>query len=189
MNYLEDPKDKLKIRLPYEKYIDNEGGDLFHILTNFQIHIRSGGYNAYVRNFAVYYSEQEIENSKFQSLTKKFNKIEKESDLLKTQLKVLNKEILKDDGVKIYEFDVSNKAAIEKWYKTRVLPFYPLLWIEIQQKHINKTVDYTLRQNVAAKFVSMKLIKSSNTDQNSNIDLYNLGLKGIPLVLESSGFD
>ena len=70
MKFLENPNDKLKIRIPYEKYIVDDNEDTFQILTHFQVHLKSGGYNAYVKSFAVFYSEQEIENSKFQSYSK-----------------------------------------------------------------------------------------------------------------------
>jgi hypothetical protein len=56
MLFLENPKSKLKIRIPYENYTTADS-DLFHLLTHFQVHLRSGGYNAYVQSFAVFYSE------------------------------------------------------------------------------------------------------------------------------------
>lgn len=113
MNLLENPKNKLKIRIPYEKYFKN-AEENFKILTNFQIYLKSGGYNAYVKTFAVFYSEQEIENIKFNSLTKRFTKIQTSADLPLLRLNILNKEEDKEAGVKIIEFDISNKSSIEK---------------------------------------------------------------------------
>lgn len=66
---------------------------------------------------------------------------------------------------------------------------YPLLWVYIKQKYVNTTINYRIRQKVAAKFVSLKLLKSSNASSSSNIDLYNLGLKAIPLNLERAEID
>mmetsp|Transcript_10164 Transcript_10164/g.8969 ORF Transcript_10164/g.8969 Transcript_10164/m.8969 type:complete len:114 (+) Transcript_10164:447-788(+) len=113
MNFLESKKSKLKIRIPLEDYLVDEE-DVFQILSNFQIHLRSGGYNAYIQSFAVFYSEQEIDNTKFNNLTKRFNKIEKSSDLPLSKLKILNKEEDKEAGIKIVEFDVSKRENIEK---------------------------------------------------------------------------
>lgn len=183
MNFLEDKKNKNKIRIPFENYIVDPKVDPFHILTDFQIHLRSGGYNAYVQTFAVFYSEQEIDNKKFQSLTKRFTKAIKSSDIPLLRLNVLNKEEDKDSGIKIYEFDVSKESNMERWFKSKSYDFYPLLWINVKQKYVNKTINYKIRQRVAAKYVSFKLIKSSNANVNSNIDLYNLGMKAIPLRL------
>jgi hypothetical protein len=67
-------------------------------------------------------------------------------------------------------------------------PVYPLLWVQIKQKYVNTTINYKLRQKVAAKFVSLKLLKSSNTNASSNIDVYNLGMKGIPLNFTPASF-
>ena len=66
---------------------------------------------------------------------------------------------------------------------------YPLLWVQIKQKYVNTTINYHIRQKVAAKFVSLKLLKSSGSGATCNIDLYNLGMKAIPLNLSSSDFD
>lgn len=152
----------------------------------FQIHLKSGGYNAYVQSFAVFYSECEIENSKFQSLTKRFTKIEKSNDLNMLRLKIKNKVEDKKCGVKVIEFDVSRTKNVERWLKARNPSIYPLLWVQIKQKYVNTTFEYRIRQKVAAKFISLKLLKSSNSSPSSNIDLYNLGLKAIPLHIESS---
>lgn len=189
MNFLEDAKNKNKIRIPFENYIVDPRDDPFHILTDFQIHLRSGGYNAYIQTFAVFYSEQEIDNSKFQALTKRFNKVVKSSDLPLLRLNTFHKEENKDAGIKIYEFDVSKTSSLERWFKTKSFGIYPLLWITVKQKYVNKTINYKIRQRVAAKYISFKLIKSSNSNSNSNIDLYNLGLKSIPVRLETSELD
>lgn len=188
MKFLESKKNKLRIRIPIEKYIiDNH--DNFHFLKNFQIHLRSGGYNAYVESFAVFYSEYEIDNVKFHAYTKKFTKVNKVSDLPALKLKVHNKEEDKKWGIKIVEFDVSKTRHIDKWFKTRDSPIYPLLWIHIRQKYVNTTINYKIRQRVAAKFISLKLLKSSNTSSTCNIDLYNLGIKGVPLDLSTPVFE
>lgn len=180
MLFLENPKNKLKIRIPYEKYLTSDK-ELFHLLTHFQVHLRSGGYNAYVQSFAVFYSQWEIENSKFQSMTKRFVKVENSSDIAQLKLKVKHKEEDKKWGIKIVEFDVSKTKSIERWFKLKNPPVYPLLWVQIKQKYVNSTFTYKLKQKIAARFISLKLLKSCNANANSNIDVYNLGLKGIPL--------
>mmetsp|Transcript_3353 Transcript_3353/g.3090 ORF Transcript_3353/g.3090 Transcript_3353/m.3090 type:complete len:123 (+) Transcript_3353:83-451(+) len=114
MNFLEDKKNKNKIRIPYENYIVDPKADPFHILTDFQIHLRSGGYNAYVQTFAVFYSEKEVDNKKFQSLTKRFTKAIKPTDIPLLRLGVFHKEDEKDSGIQIYEFDISNESSIER---------------------------------------------------------------------------
>ena len=91
MKFLQSKKSKLLIRIPYEKYLVDKS-DLFYILKNFQIHLRSGGYNAYVETFAVFYSEYEVDNTKFHNLTRRFVKAEKMSDLMQLKLKIHNKE-------------------------------------------------------------------------------------------------
>jgi hypothetical protein len=117
-------------------------------------------------------------------------KVEKSGDVYsKLKLKVLNKQEFKKWGVKIYEFDVSEPKHIERWYKLKNPHVYPLLYVEIQQKYVNQTIDYEIKQNVAAKFLGIKLLKSSNSSSSSNIDLYNLGLKTIPLKLDVSKTD
>lgn len=114
MSFLESKKNKLRIRIPYEKYLSSND-DLFHLVTNFQVHLRSGGYNAYVRSFAVFYSEQEIDNTKFHLLTKRFHKIDKLKDISKiTKLKIHHQEEESKSGIKIVEFDVSDTKAIER---------------------------------------------------------------------------
>lgn len=182
MNFLVKPKDKLKIRVPYEKYL-TEDKDWMHLITNFQVHIRSGGYNAYVKSFAVFYSDEEIKNSKFNLLTKRFTRVKEFADISKLKLKVKNVENFEDSGIKIVEFDVTKIKNIERWFKVKSPGIYPLLWIYWKQKYVNKTVDYKITQNVAGRFISLKLIETTNQNATSNIDLYNLGLKGIPLDL------
>ena len=113
MNFLEDPKNKLKIRIPYEKYVVDDH-DMFHLIKNFQIHLRSGGYNAFVRSFAVFYSEVEVDNAKFHAMTKRFNKVNKYQDLNLLKLKSHNTEEDKKSGIKIVEFDLSKTKAIER---------------------------------------------------------------------------
>lgn len=188
MKFLESKKNKLRIRIPYEQYlVDNS--DMFYLLKNFQIHLRSGGYNAYVETFAVFYSEYEIDNVKFHALTKKFNKTLQMSDVSQLKLKIHNKEEDKKWGIKIVEFDVSKTKYIDRWFKVRNSPVFPLLWIHIKQKYVNTTINYKIRQNVAAKFISLKLIKSMNPSASSNIDMYNLGLKAVPLDLSIKDID
>lgn len=113
MNFLENPKDKMKIRIPYEKYVVDDSDD-FHLIKNFQVHLRSGGYNAFVRSFAVFYSECEVDNLKFQTMTKRFNKVVKSQDLSLLKLKIKNTEEDKKSGIKIVEFDLSKTKNIER---------------------------------------------------------------------------
>ena len=114
MDFIESKKNKLRIRIPYEKYTTSSD-DIFHLITNFQIHLKSGGYNAYVQSFAVFYSEAEIDNTKFQLLTKRFMKIDKKGNLTSaTKLKVRHEEEDIKSGIKIVEFDVSNTKSIER---------------------------------------------------------------------------
>jgi hypothetical protein len=95
MDFLVKQKNKLKIRIPYEDYVLNEE-DNFQILKTFQIHLRSGGYTAYVKSFAVFYSETEVQANKFSVMTKNFMKVEKSGDVYsKLKLKVLNKQEFK----------------------------------------------------------------------------------------------
>ena len=65
---------------------------------------------------------------------------------------------------------------------------FPLLWVNIKQKYVNTTINYKIRQNVAAKFLSVKLIKGSNASATSNIDVYNFGIKAVPLDLTLRDF-
>ena len=180
MDFLVKPKDKLKIKIPYEKYL-SDSNSWFYLLKNFQIHLRSGGYNAYVRSFAVFYSESEVRNSKFVAMTKRFLKVKTFADLPNLKLDVLWDEEDTKSGVRVVEFDVSKKSRVERWLKTKDPSIYPLLWVYINQKFVTQTVDYKIKQNVAGQYVSIKLLTSSNPNSYSNIDLYNLCLKGIPL--------
>lgn len=113
MEYLIKPNDKLKIRIPYENYVD-ESSYGFHLLKNFQIHLRSGGYNAYIRSFAVFYSEREVKNSKFTAMTKRFLKIKSFDDIEKSKLDVFCHEEDTKNGVEVVEFDLSNKSKVER---------------------------------------------------------------------------
>jgi hypothetical protein len=113
MKFLESSKNKLKIRIPYEKYVTIDS-DMFHILKTFQIHLKSGGYNAYAQSFAVFYSECEIENDKFNSMTKRFTKALKYPDLNQLRLKIHHKDENKKSGVKVVEFDVSKTKNVER---------------------------------------------------------------------------
>jgi hypothetical protein len=65
---------------------------------------------------------------------------------------------------------------------------FPLLYVEIKQKYMNTTINYKIRQTIAAKFISLKLLQGTNTAASSNIDLYNLGLMTVPINLESKSF-
>jgi hypothetical protein len=113
MKFLESKKNKLRLRIPYENYLSSSE-DKFHILKQFQIHLKSGGYNAYIKSFAVFYSETEVENIKFTIMTKRFTKLKASQDISILKLKVLNKEVDKKNGIKIYEFDVSDPKEIER---------------------------------------------------------------------------
>lgn len=182
LDFLIKPKDKLKIRIPYEKYMADDN-DWFHLIKNFQIHLKSGGYNAYVKTFAVFYSESEISNTKFVLMTKRFTKIKTFADIPHLKLDVKWREEDTKNGVEIVELDVSNRKKVERWLKTKDPGVYPLLWISIKQKYMVAEINYKIKQNVAGRFVSLKLLTSSNPNSYSNIDLYNLGLKGTLLEL------
>lgn len=186
--WYEDGGYKLKIRVPYEKYI-KEDADNFQLLKTFQVHLNSGGYNAYIRTFAVFYSESEVDNTKFQVMTRRFHKAKAEADLQCLKLDIHHKEEDKKSGIKIIEFSVASKKKIERWLRLKNPPFYPLLWIRIRQKYWKSTINYKIRQRVAAKYISLKLLTSSNDSPSANIDLYNLGLKGVSLNLTDSAFE
>lgn len=189
MNFLEDPPKKMRIRIPFEEYVASPR-DPFHLITHFQVHLKSGGYNAFIKSFAVFYSEIEIDNFKFQSMTRRFMKVKSMHDLVHyLKLKVKHSEDDKKSGLKIVEFDLDKKKNIERWLRLKNPKFYPLLWVQVKQKYSNITVNYRLRQRVAAKFISLKLISSSNGSSSSNIDLYNLGLKGVPISFTGSDGD
>lgn len=85
-----------------------------HLITNFQIHIRSGGYNAYIKSFAVFYSDEEVKNTKFNLLTKRFTKVKSYAEISKLRLEIKNEEYFSDSGVKVVEFDVSKLKTIER---------------------------------------------------------------------------
>lgn len=113
MKFTESKKNKLKLRIPYENYLTSKV-DQFHILKQFQIHLRTGGYNAYIKSFAVFYSEKEVDNLKFTIMTKRFSKIKESSDIPSLKLKVHNKEVDTKNGIKIIEFDLSDHKTIER---------------------------------------------------------------------------
>lgn len=113
MKFMESTKNVLKLRIPYEKYLTSNE-DQFHILKQFQIHLRSGGYNAYIKSFAVFYSEKEVDNLKFTIMTKRFAKLKDFSDISTLKLKVHNKEFDSKSGIKIIEFDLSDHRTIER---------------------------------------------------------------------------
>ena len=113
MKFVEQKKNKLKLRIPYENYLTSSV-DQFHILKQFQVHLRTGGYNAYIKSFAVFYSEKEVDNLKFNIMTKRFSKLKGSADISILKLKVHNKEVDKKSGIKIIEFDLSDHKTIER---------------------------------------------------------------------------
>lgn len=76
--------------------------------------MRSGGYNAYISTFAVFYSEQEVDNSKFVAMTKRFVSVKTYSDISKLKLDVVEHTTDSKTGVEIVELDVSNKKKVER---------------------------------------------------------------------------
>jgi len=64
--------DKL-IRIPYEEYSSPED---FKMPKEFTIHVRNLNYSAMVKSFAVFFSDIEIESSRFSKISKRFKDVE-----------------------------------------------------------------------------------------------------------------
>lgn len=62
------------------------------------------------------------------------------------------------------------------------MPAHPLLFIIMNNsENVEKEVTYSIRQPVACKYLNLRLVSSVDKTPQANIDLYSLGLKGVPL--------
>lgn len=103
-------------------------------------------------------------------------------DLVKTKLPILNE--FRDPGTNalIIEFDLGKRQQIKEALDHKRLLCHPLLMIIMDPTNYTKAdVVYNIRQNVAAKYLNMKLIQSTNQGKSANIDQYSLTMRGISL--------
>ena len=63
------------IRIPYEDYLVEEEKESFKVPKEFTVHVKGTGYNAFVRSFALFFSDKEVENGRFSKITRKFKGI------------------------------------------------------------------------------------------------------------------
>jgi len=94
------------IRIPYEDYSSPED---FKMPKEFIIHIKKMPYTALVKSFAVFFSDIEIEPSRFQKITKRFKDVESVDRLKELGFPLLQEWQEPNTKTTIVEFDLSQR--------------------------------------------------------------------------------
>lgn len=164
------------IYVPYEKTPLDGSMPTFKIPKVFEMNCRNQGYWYYADNIALFFCESELENYKCWEV----------EDYEK--LPILSKDD-SEKGFTITEYDLSKKtellktvgANIKRKNKT-MLDVVPLIHIKIDKNlAYGKTLKYEIKQNVAAKYMVMKLICWASYPSQSQLDMFPCSLKGISL--------
>lgn len=99
-----------------------------------------------------------MDNAKFKKSTKFFEKFKYPNDVKESGIPILNtyNEI---KGFTVHEFDLSQKSKIKELLGISEFISVPLIYIHIDKNQLyGKTPSYKIQQNVAAKYMSMKLL-------------------------------
>ena len=154
----------------------------FKVPKEFTIHKGGMNYNALVKSFAVFTSDVEVPSKRFNKLTQSFKLIKTYEDVKKLDLPILNVYDDKDTNTKVIEIDLKQRKQIKRVLDTKRLVIQPLLIILMNDNGCKyKDMVYSIKQIVAAKYLNMKLLHSTNNSSTANIDLYNLSLRGFSL--------
>jgi hypothetical protein len=168
------------LRIPFEEHVAEEAS--FKLPRELTVIAGGGSYTALVKSFLVCFSDVEMEPSRFTKLTKKFSGIASVDQLKELGLPLLQTWIEPETQTTVVEFDLSQRQRLKDALEVRTMLAHPLLLVILNCPHnLQKDVTYQIKQRAAAKFINMRLIKSTNETPSSNIDLYNLQLRGISL--------
>ena len=129
----------------------------------------------------LFFSESEVDNKKFQKSTKYFEKFKNASDVKNSGLPILNvfDEI---NGFTVIEFDLSRKNEIKKIMGIKDFVSVPLIYIFLNKHQLYGVMpSYRIIQNVAAKYMSMKLLCCSTNQFANQLDMFPCVLKGLNL--------
>jgi len=171
-----------EIRVPYEKFPGDGSDPTFKIPKIFEINCRNQGYWYYVDNLALFFSEEEVDSSKFQKSTKYFDNFKNVADVKdNSNLPILHVNT-EEKGMTVIEFDLSKKHEMMKTMGISKFVSMPLLYIHLDKNvTYGKTVKYEIKQNVAAKYMSMKLLCCTTYQSSNQLDMFPWALKGISL--------
>ena len=150
--------DQKEIKVPYQIYPDDGSEPTFKVPKVFEVNCRNQGYCYYADNMVLCFSESEVDNKKFQESTKFFEKFKCIKDVEDSGIPILNK----DDSIKGFtalEFDLSQKAKILELLEIKKFVSIPLVYIFLDKNLLyGQNPSYSIQQNVAAKYLSMKLL-------------------------------
>lgn len=156
-DFEETPGSK-EIRVPYQKYLDDGSIPTFKVPKVFEINCRNQGYCYYADNIVLCFSESEVDNKKFKDSTKFFEKFKSVNDVKESGIPILNI----DDTTKGFtaiEFDLSQKKKILELLEIKEFVSVPLVYMFIDKNQLyGKAPSYEIKQNIAAKYMSMKLL-------------------------------
>jgi hypothetical protein len=150
-----DPK---IIKVPYKIYPDDGSEPTFKVPKVFEVNCKNQGYCYYADNIVLCFSDSEVDNKKFQASTKFFESFKCIKDVEDSGIPILNK----DDSIKGFtalEFDLSQKGKILELLKIKKFVSIPLVYIFMDKNLLyGQSPSYNIQQNVAAKYLSMKLL-------------------------------
>jgi len=177
----EEPGSK-NIYVPYDKLPLDGSTPTFKIPKVFEMNCRNQGYWYYTDNLALFFSESEVEHEKFNKSTKYFNNFKSVSEVKEnSNLPILNIDD-SEKGFTIIEFDLSKKNEMLKTMGISKFTSVPLIYINLDKNvAYGKNLRYEFKQNVAAKYMSMKLICWASYPSQSQLDMFPCTLKGISL--------
>lgn len=169
------------IKVPYKTLPADGTEATFKVPRVFEINCRNQGYWYYVDNLMLLFSENEVNNDKFQKSTKFFNNFKWAKDVTESGIPILSTNT-ETAGFTIIEFDLSKKAEIMKIMGIKKFVSIPLVYIYIDKNTAyGKTLKYTFSQPVAAKYMSMKLLCWSTNQYANQLDMFPWVLKGVSL--------
>lgn len=107
----------------------------------------------------MFFSESEVEHSKFNKSTRYFNTFKSISEVKdNSKMPILNVDTT-EKGFTIIEFDLTKKAEMMRVMGIDKFVSVPLIYINIDKNlAYGKTLKYEFIQKVAAKYMSLKLI-------------------------------
>lgn len=170
-----------EIKVPYKTLPADGGPATFKVPRTFEINCRNQGYWYYVDNLMLFFSETEVSSTKFQKSTKFFNNFKWVKDVTDSGIPILSTNT-DTAGFTILEIDLSKKAEIMKIMGIKKFVSIPLVYIYIDKNTAyGKTLKYTFKQPVAAKYMSMKLLCWSTNQYANQLDMFPWALKGVSL--------
>lgn len=147
------------IYVPYEKYPLEGGLPTFKVPKIFEMNCRNQGFCYYADNIALFFSEDEVEHDKFNKSTKYFSSFKSVAQVKdESKMPILSIDD-SQKGFTVIEFDLSKKKEMMKAMGINKFHSLPLVYINLDKNvAFGKTLKYEIKQNVAAKYMSMKLI-------------------------------